>query len=284
MYKSKHPSSTRRNWFFILPSLLGMAVFYFAPMLYSLIYAFSGNDGFAGLSNFADTLTNPTFQSAASNTLVFIAVCVPLNIILAFLLASLLKGLRHKKLFTVIFMLPLVIPSGSVAFFWRSIFADNGLINRILYTRGMETVYWFASPWTLLIVIIVFLFKNIGFNLVLFMAGFQLIPKDYYDIARIEGASAFQCFRKVTFIYMLPTTFLVLMMSIINSFKIFREIYLLFGQYPYLSIYMLQHYMNNQFAAANMQRLSTAATVLSLCIMVVVMFVFSIQRRFSDTL
>ena len=115
------------------------------------------------------------------------------------------------------------------------------------------------------------------------MAGYQIIPREYYEVAKIEGASAGQTLRRVTLVYMLPTSFLVLMMSIINSFKIFREIYLLFGQYPYLSIYMLQHYMNNQFAAANMQRLSTAATILSVCIMAVVLAFFTIQRRVSDT-
>lgn len=275
--------ASRKIWFFLLPSLVGMAAFYFAPTLYSLFYAFTDNGSFVWFRNFIDTLSNSVFQSAAKNTLMFMAVCVPLNMILSFWLAGLMQGLKQKKTLAVAFMLPLVIPSGSVVFFWKSIFDDNGLINRILFSRGLETTYWFASPFAFAIVIIVFLFKNIGFNLVLFMAGYQLIPKHYYEVAEIEGARRFRTFRKVTFVYMLPTTFLVLMMSIINSFKIFREIYLLFGQYPYHSIYMLQHYMNNQFAAANLQRLSTSATILSVGVMLLVLVFFSVQRRISDT-
>jgi len=114
------------------------------------------------------------------------------------------------------------------------------------------------------------------------MAGFQLIPGQYYDVAKVEGASSFQTFRFITWIYMIPTTFLVFMMSIINSFRIFREIYLLFGPYPHQSVYMLQHFMNNQFVAANMQRLSTTATLLALAIVVLVWGIFSGQRKLSD--
>jgi len=183
----------------------------------------------------------------------------------------------------VLFMLPLVIPSGSVVFFWQSLFADNGYINRILLLNGHDTVLWFASDWALPIAILVFMFKNIGFSLVLFVTGYQFIPKEYYEIARIDGASSFQIFRTVTAVYMMPTTFLVFMMSIINSFRIFREIYLLLGRYPNRSVFMLQHFMNNQFAAANMQTLSTTATLLSFAIMLLAIVCYTLQRRLTDS-
>lgn len=280
--KTLRPRS--KFWLFLLPSLIGMAVFYFIPAGISLFYAFTNAKGdFVWLANFADLLTNTVFRLALRNSLMFIAASVPLNMIISFLLAQLLQNLRYKKALAVAFMLPLIIPSSSVVFFWNVLFADNGAINSILLQNNIPTIPWFSTDWAFTIILMVFLFKNIGFNLVLFMAGFQLIPKDYYEAAKVEGAGVFAALRHVTFIYILPTTFIVFMMSIINSFRIFREIYLLYGQYPHQSVYMLQHFMNNQFIAADLQRLSVTATILSVGIVVLVWGVFSGQKKISDT-
>jgi multiple sugar transport system permease protein len=261
-----------------------MSVFFFIPAIVSIFYALTDMRGyFAGLSNFIRVLNNMAFGLAARNSLLFLAASVPLNLIIAFLLASLCQNLRHKKVLIIAFMLPLIIPSGSVVFFWNTLFADNGAINGILVRAGMETVPWFSTNWSFVIILMVFLLRTIGFNLVLFLAGFQLIPKDYYEVAKIEGASAFDSFRHVTFIYIMPTSFLVFMMSIINSFRVFREIYLLFGPYPHQSVYMLQHFMNNQFLFANMQNLSVTATILSVGVIILVWSVFFGQRKISET-
>ena len=283
MHKRKVIPRRWKIWYFILPSLLGMMAFYFIPALISLYHGTTGFGGrFVGLANFLDTLRNSAFQLAVANSVRFIGFSVPLNMLIAFMLASMMQRLYNTKKIVIAFMLPLVIPSGASIFFWRNIFADNGFINRILFLRGMETTAWLATSWAFVVILIVFLMRNIGFNLVLFMAGYQLIPRHYYDVAKVEGAKTFQTFRYVTWIYMIPTTFLVFMMSIINSFRIFREIYLLFGPYPHQSVYMLQHFMNNQFVAANMQRLSTTATLLALAIVVLVWGIFQGQRKLSD--
>jgi len=275
--------SKSKAWFFIVPSLIGLSVFYFIPALVSLFYAFTDVAGrFIWFNNFVETLTSSVFLLAVRNTALFIAISVPLNMMISFLLASLLQKLRYKKALAVLFMVPLVIPSGATVFFWNSIFSDNGFFNRILLQTGNEPVHWFYTSWAFYIVLIIFLFKHIGFNVVLFMAGYRFIPKEYYEIAKIEGAGIFTTFREVTFIYMLPTTFTVLMMSMVNAFRVFREIYLLFGQYPHSSVYLLQHFMNNQFLAANMQRLSTAAFVLSFGVIMLVLGIFTTQRRISD--
>ena len=271
-------------WGFAVPSFIGMAVFYFIPAVASLFYAFTTTrGGFAGFDNFTDVLTNPAFQLAAKNSAAFIAVSVPLNMLIPFLLASLLRDLKYRNALAVAFMLPMIIPSGAVVFFWNSVFADNGAINSILFRNGMGTVPWLMTDWSFWIILLVFLFRSIGFNMVLFIAGFTRIPKDYYEVARIEGAGVFATFRYVTFIYLLPTSFIALMMSIINSFRIFREIYLLFGPYPHQSVYMLQHFMNNQFLNANMQRLSVTAIVLSSAVVILVWGAFSGQRKIADT-
>ena len=280
MHKTIRPHAI---WFFILPSLIGMSVFFFIPALLSLFYAFTDSRGaFVGLVNFLDVFTNMAFTLAARNSILFILVSLPFNMGISFILASLLRGLRYKKILALAFMLPLIIPSGVIVFFWNILFTDNGAINSFLFQRGMNTIPWFSTNYAFFIVIVIFLFRTIGFNLVLFMAGMAFIPQDYYEVAKIEGAGIFAAFRHVTFIYILPTTFVVLMMSIINSFRIFREIYLLYGVYPHQSVYMLQHFMNNQFVFANMQRLSVTAASLSAAIMIMVASVFWGQRKISD--
>jgi len=261
-----------------------MAVFFVMPFLYSLYYVFTDIDGaFTGVGNFTSTLGSKAFTTALKNTGVFLGICVPLNVVASFFIASVLRKARRKNALSLMFMLPLVIPSGAVVFFWRVLFDETGFINKLILAAGGAPVIWLQSNWALMVVILAFLVKNIGFNVVLFMAGFSAIPRDYYEIALIEGANRFQTFRTVTYVYMSPTTFLVFLMSIINSFKIFKEIYLLFGNYPFQSIYMLQHYMNNQFAAANMQKLSTAATMLSVIIGLIVLVFFRMQKKVSDT-
>lgn len=275
--------SESKAWSFIVPSLLGMAIFYFVPAAVSLFYAFTDVAGrFVLFANFMDVLTSSAFRLAARNTLLFILISVSLNVAVSFFLASLLQKLRYKKALAVLFMVPLVVPSGATVFFWNAIFSYNGAINRLLLLNGFESVHWFNSDWAFYIVLAMFLLKHIGFNIVLFMAGYQFIPDEYYEIAKIEGAGVFTTFREVTFIYMLPTTFTVLMMSMVNAFRVFRELYLLFGQHPHPSTYLLQHYMNSQFLAANMQRLSTAAFMLSLAVIMLTLGVFTAQRRMAD--
>ena len=269
-------------WLFIIPSLIGMTIFYFAPALVALFYSMTDVHGyFIWFTNFTETLQNVAFQLAARNTFLFIIIGVPLSMVISFILASFSRDLKLKKLFTIIFIIPLIIPSGPMVFFWRSIFAENGLINRILFVNNMDTVSWLSTSWAFVVVLIIYLIKYTGFNYVLFSAGFHLIPKDYYEVAKINGAGVFQTFRHVTFIYLLPTTFLVMIMSIINSFKIFREVYLLFGPYPQTSTYMLQHFMNNQFIAANLQRLSVTAIMLSILVLIVVLGIFKVQKKVS---
>src|SRR5690606_13663667 len=124
---------------------------------------------------------------------------------------------------------------------------------------GIEPVNWLRSGWSTGVVALVYVWKNCGYNMVLFLAGLGNIPKEYYEAAYIDGAGPFTCLIKITLPYMVPTSFFVLIISIINSFKVFREVYLLAGKYPYQDIYLLQHFMNNNFFNLSYQKLTTAA-------------------------
>jgi multiple sugar transport system permease protein len=264
-----------------LPGLLGLLIFYVVPFLISFYYTLIDNavsKNFVALGNFIDLLSSGTFILGLKNTAVFMTICVPLNMAFPLAVAKLLhKTNKLKNLFILIFLLPLVIPSASVAHFWKSIFGLNGIINGAFFTAN--PVNWLDTNWCRVLITMIFVWKNAGYNIVLFLAGLQGIPKDYYEYAAVEGAGSVYQFFRITLVYIIPTTFLVFIMSIINSFKSFKEIYLICGDYPHQSIYMLQHYMNNQFAAVNYQKLASASYVLSVFIIALVLMIYHIQNK-----
>ena len=201
-----------------------------------------------------------------------------INIIFPLAMALLLyKTTKMKSIFGLIFLLPLVIPSGSVAHFWKSVFGLNGIINGAFFPAA--PVNWLDTEWCRTLITTVFIWKNAGYNMILFLAGLSAIPGEYYEYAAVEGAGAISKFFRITLVYITPTAFLVFIMSVINSFKSFKEIYLICGAYPHQSIYMLQHYMNNQFSAVNYQKLTSAAYVLSIFIIALVLMLYHLQNK-----
>ncbi len=274
-------------WLFLLPSLLGVAFFYIVPFIYSFCYAVIDNMTswkFVGLRHFEETLRNPLFIQAAGNTVLFVCICVPLSMGLALLLALCLKGLKRcRPLATLILLVPLVVPSGSIVSFWNTLFSSNGLVMKTLLQAGFSHEAVSPSDWSMAALVVIFLWKNVSYNIVLFWSGVNWIPKTYYEQMALEGAGVFRQFANVTWVYLAPTTFVVLLMSIVNSFKVFKEVYMLYGSYPSPEIYMLQHYMNNQFAAMNMQKLSAAAYIMFLVIGLALLAVFYAQKWVTDS-
>lgn len=228
-----------------------------------------------GLSNFAGLFGNESFRLATVNTVKFMVVAIPLNIIIPLFIACLLFHMIGNVWLKMIFMSPLVIPSACVAFFFQSLFMSNGLLSRILG----ENIDWLQTEYSFVIVVGVYIWKNMGFNLVLALAGLANIPKDYYEWAAVEGMGKWRMFFKITIVYLIPALFIMFVMSFINSFKIFREIYMLAGSYPNEKIYMLQHYMNNQFSRLNYQNLTTSAFVMTFVITAFMITFFIIDKR-----
>ena len=269
-----------------LPSLFGLLGFFVIPFLLSILLALVDNSvmwRFVGFKNFLDVLSSGSFQNALKNTGVFMSICVPLNMLLPFFMALLLHSIKGgKRLFGVIFLIPLVIPSGSIVHFWQGIFGLNGAVNGIFFPNS--PVNWLDTDYAEWIIVFIFIWKNAGYNMVLFLAGLTGIPLEYYECASLEGAGGGRQFISITLVYLTPSSFLVLVMSIINSFKSFKEIYLLSGEYPHSSVYMLQHYMNNQFSAANYQKLASASYILSIFIIILVFGLFRAQTKFSENL
>jgi multiple sugar transport system permease protein len=284
--------TTMKNWFrkdtsaalmFLAPSGVGFALFYLIPFAMGVFYSFMDStvdSQFVGLDNYRELLASNSFRQAASNTFYFSAVSVPLMLVLSLGLAMLLnKNIYFRKWLRTAFVLPLVVPVASIILIWQMLFDWNGSLNAWLSYFGSERVDWMKTDAARNVVIVVYLWKNIGYNVILFLAGLQQIPKDYYETAQIEGAGRLRQFRSITLVYLTSTMFFVVIMSIINSFKVFRETYLIAGDYPHDSIYMMQHYMNNMFMSLDIQKLTAAATLMFGCIVLIVMGLFAIERR-----
>lgn len=271
----------------MLPSLAGVMLFYCIPFLYSFYYALIDNLGsrnFVGLRNFVTTLKNDLFLRASGNTLAFIGMAVPLGMVVALLLSICLQKMeRGRMVATIIILLPLIIPSGTIVYFWKVLFENNGLINEILLKAGVSYEWITRHEWKMGILVLIFLWKNVSYNVVLFWSGLNWIPKNYYELMEIEGGGAFSKFFRVTLIYLSPTTFVVFLMSIVNSFRVFKEVYMLYGGYPSTEIYMLQHYMNNQFLSLSMQKIASAAYIMFLVIGVVLFVLYRIQKKLTDS-
>ncbi|QHW29553.1 sugar ABC transporter permease [Paenibacillus rhizovicinus] len=271
---------------FLLPSSAGFALFYFIPFLLGIYESFT--DGalggrFVGFGNYLALLRSESFRKAAANTMIFTGIGVPLLIALSLLLALLLnRPLYARGWLRTSIMLPLVVPVASVVLIWQIVFDWNGTLNAWMHHFGMERIDWLQSNWSMSIIVAMFIWKNIGYNMVLFLAGLQSIPKDYYETASIEGAGRWRQFRTITIVYLTPTMFFVLLISIVNSFKVFRETYLLAGDYPFDRLYMLQHYMNNMFFALDVQKLTAAASLMVGCIVLLALGLLRIERRFRE--
>ncbi len=270
---------------FLTPSVLGVMLFFVVPFGIVLYYAVMSspiNGEFVFLDNFISLVKNPAFQTAAKNTVTFTLMAVPLAVILGMALALLLEQrIPGKSLLRTFFLSPMMVPVASVVLVWQVIFHESGTLNQFLSLFGAEAVDWLKSPYCQLVIVVLFLWKNLGYNMILFMAAIANIPKELLEVADVEGASAAHKFFHIKLRYLSPTVLFVTILSMINCFKIFREVYLLAGSYPYEGLYTLQHYMNNTFTSLNYQKLSAAAVLLALVLVVLIALLFKIEDAFG---
>lgn len=271
---------------FLAPSIIGFAVFYAVPFAEGLVYSFLDapvNGSFVGLANYRELFASGSFRKAASNTFVFTLVSVPLMLLFSLSLALLLnQNAYFRKWMRTAYVMPLVVPVASIVLIWQALFDWNGAVNAWFHQMEWARVDWMKSDYAFGVLIIIYLWKNIGYNIILFLAGLQSIPKDYYETADLEGAGPLRQLTGITLVYLTPTMFFVVLMSVLNSFKVFRETYLIAGGYPHDSIYMLQHYMNNGFQSLDLQKLSSAAVVMVVCILLGLSVFFVLERRFRQ--
>lgn len=267
---------------FALPALIGIFLFYLIPYFISLYYGFTLQNQFVGFTNFAALMQSNTFWLSMKNTLIFSLIAIPLAIVIPLLIALFLSTFdRHTGFFSSLFLSPLIVPIASVVYVWQIFFTDYGVVNSLLQKLGLDPVSFFKGPWSMALIIFIFVWKNCAYNIILFSAGLRKIPKEVREPARLDGANGFQVITKIVLPLLRPTTFFVFLLTVISSFKIYREVYLLYGAYPDEHVYMIQHFMNNNFNNLNYPRLSTASIILSLFIIAVMLVFFLIERRSS---
>lgn len=275
----------RIPFFMLAVSFIGFSCFYFIPFVVSFGYALIDNPihaKFVGGQQFIELFKNQYFLQGLNNTVRFMVVSIPLNMFLSLLLAlGLFRQKKGQKIIILLFLIPLVLPSATTAFFWEKLFSEYGVVNHFLLRFGIEGIDWFQSKYGMVIVTIIFLWKNIGYNMILFFSALHNIPDDYYEYAKIEGANRWQCFYKITLVFLQPTMLLCFIMTFVNSFKVFKEIYIITGEYPHESLYILQHYMNNMFLALNYPKLVSSSYVVTAVIVVIVLVIFRLEHHIS---
>lgn len=267
------------------PFLLGFIIFYIAPFFISLYDTFVSGSGnvFVGFANYADVFQSRAFQIAAWNTFRFIIFGVPLIMAVSLILSLLLfRKFKGASFFRSVFLYPLVVPIASTVMVVQVLFSDGGIVNTVLGSMKIPQPSWLDSKYAFFVLLGIYVWKNCGYNIVLFLAGLNSIPQDFYGVASLEGANRLQSFRYITLPLLIPDLFFIFIISIINSFKSFREAYLIGGSMPNKSIYMLQHFMNNNFQNLNYQRLSVAALLVFLVIFALIFLLFHLKRKVVD--
>ena len=212
------------------------------------------------------------------------------------MLANLLDAnIPGRSMFRTFFLSPMMVPVASIVLIWRVMFHQSGVVNRLMASIVSDGLHFgeftLIEPWTdidwmksskcLVVIVLLFLWKNLGYNMILFLSGLNSIPKDLIEVASLEGASKFWSLVHIKFRYLSPTFLFVTILSLINSFKLFREVYLLTGDYPYQDLYLLQHFMNNTFRSLDYQKLSSSAIVMALFMVVIMGILFWVENIFG---
>ena len=253
-------------YLFLAPSLAGLGVFVLVPFADAARRSFTDAMGsrFVGFANYASVLGNSAFRLAAGNTARFIGVCVPLLLCVSLLLAVAVRAAKDGgRIFKTTYLIPMAIPVASIVLLWQALFHRQGLVNAVLSALGAQPVDFMGTDAAFWVLIGTYVWKNAGYDMILWMAGLDGISDSLYEAARVDGAGAWQCFWRVTLPGLLPTLFMTAVLSLLNTFKVFREAYLVGGAYPHDSIYLLQHLFNNWFLDLDVGRLCAAAVLIA---------------------
>ena len=276
---------------FLAPTVIGLGLFTFLPILASVVLAFFSWDiitppRFVGLENFADIATDPTIRVSFLNTIGFVVVAVTLQLAVALVLAVLVNtrmpGLL-KSFFRSVLFFPLVLSAASVSIIMGYLFNENfGLVNHILNLLGMADVPWLTSTHgAMIVVILVYVWQNFGFSFLLFLGGLSSIPKEVYEAAQVDGATGWKQFWRITFPLVSPTTLVASVMAIISALQIFDQPYVLTrggpGDSTRTAVMVIYE---SAFKQLEFGRASAIGIVLTVVIMLVTAIQFRLSRRF----
>ncbi|MBS4200224.1 sugar ABC transporter permease [Bacillus sp. FJAT-49732] len=280
-------NNTFWGYFFLTPQLIGLLVFSLIPLVFALVLSFMKWDGFGaktfvGLGNFIGQFQNPVFWKALWNTTLYTILTIPVGVALSLLLALALNRIKGKELYRVFFFMPVVTSSVSIGVIWMWILnGDFGILNQFLGYIGIEGPQWLTDTRLVMISIaILSIWWSVGYNMVIFLAGLQGVSNSYYEAAEIDGASKFQKFRHITLPLISPTTFFVSIMSLIGSFQVFDQAFVMTGGGPAKSSYTLVfHVYETGFRNFKWGESSAVAMILFVIILIFTLIQFRVSKR-----
>jgi len=285
--RKEYRSSDKAGYIMVLPYVLHFLIFVAYPLVFAFVLVFCRWDivtpmEFIGLRNIQRLMNDTTFWTAVTNTLKFLVLHIPLQIVLALLIAVVLNGpIKLRGFFRGAFFLPFVISGAVVTILWQQLYStDAGVFNLVLTRLGLDPVPWLTDPAIAIYSIAVMAtWKNIGFYIVLFLAGLQNVPRELYEAASIDGATRPQQFWKITLPLLRPITLLVVMLSTIGGFGLFIEPFVMTGGGPAESTLSVVLYLyKNAFQFLRMGYAATIGFALALMIFLVTL----IQRKLLD--
>ena len=279
------------GYLFIAPQVLGFLVFVLGPLITVFLFSFqrrnllSGQVTFVGLDNYVQMMGQDTlFRQVLLNSLVFAAGLVPLNIVLALALAMLLnRKLRGVTMFRTLFFSPVVTSAVAWAIVWRYMLqGENGTVNQALALVGIQGPDWLREPfWAMVAVIVTRVLKNVGMNMIILLAAIKDLPQEYIEAARVDGATSWQAFRKITLPLLAPTILMVVMVTLIASLQVFDHILLLTEGGPSNATMVLVYYVYYQaFRLFEAGYASALAVVLFLVALLLTVMQWTVRRRF----
>lgn len=263
--------------YFLLPSFLGVIVFVLAPFAdvcrRSLTTAVTGE--FRGIDNYKQVFENKAFWLAAGNTAKFVLVCLPLLIGLGLIIACFLSRFTRIHFLKSAFLFPMAVPAATVVLVWKLVFDRQGFLNLFL-TRLGEAAYsagvlqsapvfdidYMGTGAAFWVLVFSYIWKNLGYTVVLWLTGILSISTQIREAARVDGAGEFTCFVRIIMPNLKPVLYTITVLSFLNTFKAFREAYLVAGSYPDESMYLLQHLFNNWFTNLDFDKMAAAAVIL----------------------
>ena len=266
---------------FIFPGFAGVCLFVLVPFGDVVRRSFSRlvTGEWSGLSNYKMILNNQAFLLAARNTLRFIGICLPLLITIALFLAYELSKSRHMKLLKSLYLLPMAIPAAAVVLVWKLLFDRQGILNALWGPFLSEPVDYMGTNAAFWVLVISYIWKNLGYTVILWLAGIMGISEGIIDAAKVDGAGERTCFFQIILPNLKPTLYTITVLSFLNSFKVFREAYLVAGAYPHESMYLLQHLFNNWFLNLDMDKMAAAAVLTAGVMLVFILILQALWDR-----
>ena len=297
--KNRRKRMIKRNlvaYSFIAPNFIGFAIFTLGPIILAFIIAFTEWDGnnpmkFVGLRNFQVIFQDDRFMAALKNTLVYSAFTVPITLAIALALAILLnQKIAGRNFFRTVAFFPYVASLVAVAAVWNMLFtpAKGGIVNQLLMNVfHAAPMKWAASPKTVMLTIIMFsIWKNMGYYMVIYLAGLQGISEDLYEAAALDGANSLQRFRYVTLPQLKPTTFFVTIILTINCFKVYDIVYMLAGGSNGIinksAIVLVYYIYEEAFRNWKLGQASASAIILFLIVLIITLIQFRGEKNYAN--